>query len=175
LAEDTKVTQFDEVVAPHLSAAYNLARWLVGNVHDAEDLVQEACLRAFKSIEGFHGGNSRAWLLTIVRNTCYTWLRQNKVEQLTTPFDEAIHNMEDASRSPEALVLESADADRLREALEALPSEFREVIILRELEGMSYKEIAELTGVPTGTVMSRLARARQRLQHQLIHGVKEER
>jgi RNA polymerase sigma-70 factor (ECF subfamily) len=111
----------------------------------------------------------------IVRNTCYTWLRQNRVEQLTTPFDEAIHNMEDASRSPEALVLESADADRLREALEALPSEFREAIILRELEGMSYKEIAELTGVPTGTVMSRLARARQRLQHQLVHPAKEER
>ncbi len=164
MEEPDKLGRFEKTVLPHLSAAYNLARWLTRNDHDAEDLVQEACLRALKSFDGFRGGDARGWLLTIVRNRCYTWLQQNRLQELTTAFDEEIHTAEEHSRSPEALLLGSADARRVKDALEELPSEFREVIVLRELEGMSYKEIAGLCGIPIGTVMSRLARARQRLE-----------
>jgi len=165
---------FEEAVLPHLDSAYNLARWLVRNDHDAEDLVQEACLRALKSFEGFRGGDARAWLLTIVRNTCYTWLQQNRSQELTTVFDEEIHTAQEHSRNPEALLLESADARLVKDALEELPPEFREAIVLRELEGMSYKEIADVASVPVGTVMSRLARARERLQRQLTNSAKRE-
>ncbi len=164
MAEAKTLTSFEEIVLPHLGAAYNLARWLVRNDQDAEDLVQEACLRAFKAFHGFHGENSRAWLLVIVRNTCYSWLGRNRIQESMTVFDEEIHTTEEHVRDPESLLLESADAELLRKALEELPLEFREVIILRELEGMSYKEIADLAGIPVGTVMSRLARARQRLE-----------
>jgi RNA polymerase sigma-70 factor, ECF subfamily len=174
LAERQKLESFEEAVLPHLDAAYNLARWLTRNTHDAEDLVQEAYLRAFKSFDGFRGGNGRAWLLTIVRNTCYTWLKQNRKEQFTEVFDEEIHTVENESSNPETLMLESADAQLIGEALEELPLEFREAIVLREIEGMSYKEIAQLAGVPVGTVMSRLARARERLQRRVIHEVKKE-
>ncbi len=155
---------FEQVVLPHLGSAYNLARWLVRNDHDAEDLVQEACLRALKSFESFRGGDARGWLLTIVRNSCYTWLQQNRLQDRTTAFDEDLHTGEEQSRNPEALLLQSADAQLIHKALEELPSEFREVIVLREMEGMSYNEISGLCGVPLGTVMSRLARARQRLE-----------
>ncbi len=155
---------FEQVFLPHLTSAYNLARWLVRNDHDAEDLVQEACLRALKSFENFRGGDARAWLLTIVRNTCYTWLEQNRVQDRITAFDEELHTAEQQSRNPEALLLESMDARLIQKALEELPREFREAIVLREMEGMSYNEIAGLCGVPLGTVMSRLARARQRLE-----------
>jgi RNA polymerase sigma-70 factor, ECF subfamily len=165
---------FELAVLPHLDSAYNLARWLIRNDHDAEDLVQEACLRALKSFDGFRGGDSRAWLLTIVRNSCYTWLKRNRMDELTTAFEEEIHTTEDQSRSPEALLLERADSRVVQEALEALPPEFREAIILREVEGMSYKEIAGLCGVPVGTVMSRLARARQRLEGSLSGAVRKE-
>jgi RNA polymerase sigma factor (sigma-70 family) len=130
-------------------------------------------LRAFKSLDGFRGGDRRAWLLTIVRNTCYSWLQANHVQELTTAYDEAIHTVGDDSRNPETLLLESADHELLQEALEELPLEFREVIVLRELEGMSYKEIAGLVGIPVGTVMSRLARARERLERRLTPSVKE--
>jgi RNA polymerase sigma-70 factor (ECF subfamily) len=162
LQEQQKLDRFEQIVLPHLDAAYNLARWLTRNDADAEDVAQESVLRAFKFFGGFHGGDSRAWLLTIVRNTCYTWLQQNRAQELATPFDEEIHSVECAN--PETILLESADRQMLKNALEELPVEFREVIILRELEGLSYKEIANIIDVPVGTVMSRLARARKRLE-----------
>jgi RNA polymerase sigma factor (sigma-70 family) len=162
LPEQHKLARFEETVLPHLNAAYNLARWLVRNEVDAQDMVQEATLRAFKFFGGFRGGDSRAWLLTIVRNTCYTWLQQNRAQELTTPFDEEAHNVE--GHNPETILLESANRQMLKQVLEELPVEFREIVILRELEGLSYKEIAGIADVPVGTVMSRLARARKRLQ-----------
>ena len=174
MEEPDKLRCFERAVLPHLDSAYNLARWLIRNDHDAEDLVQEACLRALKSFEGFRGDDSRAWLLAIVRNRCYTWLEQNRLQESTTAFDEEIHTAEEHSQSPEALLLESADARRVKDALEELPPEFREAIVLRELEGMSYKEIARLCGIPVGTVMSRLARARQRLEQYFTGSVSEE-
>ena len=152
---------------PHLDAAYNLARWLTRNEHDAQDVVQDAFLRAFKYFGGFHGGNSRSWLLSIVRNTAYTWLQKNRKQELATVFDEEIHDIEDTASNPEVLLLNNSDQQEIRRAVEQLPVEFREVMILRELEGMSYKEIAEMTDVPIGTVMSRLARARKQLQQSL--------
>ncbi len=152
---------------PHLRAAYNLARWLARDVHDAEDIVQEAFVRAFGFFEGFHGQDARAWLLAIVRNTCYTWLRQNRSQPLETAFDEEVHSPEAGLLDPEALLVQEADSRLVQEALEALPRESREVLVLRELEGLSYKQISEVAGVPLGTVMSRLARARQALQARL--------
>ena len=174
MGEPDKLACFEQAVLPHLDSAYNLARWLIRNDQDAQDVVQEACLRALRSFEGFRGGDRRAWLLTIVRNSCYTWLQQNGLQELTTVFDEEIHTSQEHSRSPEALLLEKADARLVRDALEELPPEFREAIVLRELEGMSYKEIADVAGVPVGTVMSRLARARERLQRQLTSSAKRE-
>jgi RNA polymerase sigma factor (sigma-70 family) len=172
--EHTKRTRFEQAVLPHLDAAYNLARWLTRNDQDAEDVVQEACLRAFKFFGGFHGGASRAWLLAIVRNTCYTWLQHNRAHELTTTFDETIHDVACDTLNPETLLLHRADAQVLRQALEALPVEFREVVILRELEGLSYKEIADIADIPLGTVMSRLARARKRLQRDLSDRISKE-
>jgi RNA polymerase sigma-70 factor, ECF subfamily len=174
LADPNQLKSFEEAMVPHLPAAYNLARWLARNDHDAEDLVQEAYLRALRSFDGFRGGDGRAWLLTIVRNTCYTWLRQHRMEDLTELFDEEIHTLERDSSNPETLLLGAADARMLRQALEELPVEFREVLVLRELEGMSYREIADLMSVPVGTVMSRLARGRERLERQLTHSAKKE-
>ena len=162
MPEENRLARFEDVVLPHLDAAYNLARWLTRNDADAEDVVQEASLRAFKFFGGYHGGDSRAWLLTIVRNTCYTWLEQNRAHELTIPFDEELHGREESN--PETRLIEGADRQMLKEALESLPVEFREVVILRELEGLSYKEIAGIADIPVGTVMSRLARARKRLQ-----------
>jgi RNA polymerase sigma factor (sigma-70 family) len=158
-------TGFEQAVLPHLDAAYNLARWLTRNDQDAEDVAQEACLRAMRFFDGFHGGSIRPWLLTIVRNTYLTWLRKNKTEE-TAPLDE----IESAASNPEELLLGQVDGAALRRALDALPSEYREAIVLRELEEMSYKEIASVAGVPIGTVMSRLARARRRLQELLLEG-----
>jgi len=140
-----------------------LARWLTRDDHDAEDVVQEAYLRAWKFFGGFSGGESRAWLLTIVRNTCYTWLHQNRAHELTVVFDEEIHSSASESANPETLLLHRANQQVFRDALEALPVAFREVVVLRELEGLSYKEIAAIADLPLGTVMSRLARARARL------------
>ena len=165
LPEENKLARFEQAVLPHLDAAYNLARWLTRNDADAEDVVQEAALRAFKFFGGFRGGDGRAWLLTIVRNACYTWLRQNRAHELEAPFDEEAHGVE--GDNPETILLEGADRQMLKEALEELPLEFREAIVLRELEGLSYKEIAAVADVPLGTVMSRLARARKRLQLRL--------
>jgi len=158
---------FEQTVLPHLNAAYNLARWLTRNDQDAEDVVQEAYVRAWKFFGSFHGGESRPWLLTIVRNTCYTWLQHNRAQELMTIFDEEIHSSGGEVSNPETLLLQRVNTQVLRQALEALPEEFREAVILRELEGLSYKDIAAIADVPLGTVMSRLARARQRLQHWL--------
>jgi len=166
--EPTTRTRFEDAVLPHLNAAYNLARWLTRNDQDAEDVVQEAYVRAWKFFGSFHGGESRPWLLTIVRRTCYTWLQHNRAHAEVTAFDDERHSVASAEANPETLLLHRVDAQELRHALEALPLEFREVIILRELEDCSYKEIAAITDVPLGTVMSRLARARQRLQHGLV-------
>ena len=152
---------------PHLPAAYNLARWLVHNDQDAEDVVQEAYLRAFKFFGGYRGGESRTWLLTIVRNTCYSWLQRNRARELTEPIDET---HEDASldfANPERRLLQDADVQMVRAALAELPIEFREVMVMRELEELSYKEIAAIADLPIGTVMSRLARGRKRL-HSLL-------
>jgi RNA polymerase sigma-70 factor (ECF subfamily) len=158
-----KLARFEQTISPHLDAAYNLARWLTRNEHDAQDMVQEAYLRAFKFLDAFHGVDARAWLLTIVRNVCYTWLEQNRAHE-TTLFDEEIHSSDSNSFNPATLALQSADHEIIRNALDQLPVEFREVVVLRELEGFSYKEIAEIAKIPTGTVMSRLARARERLK-----------
>ncbi len=162
-----RVTRFEQLVLPHWQAAYNLARWLTGQNQDAEDVVQEAYLRAFKLFDGFHGEDSRAWLLTIVRRTAYTWLRRNREHDLTISLDEELHSLDSELATSDTLLPQIADQQLLREALEALPVAFREVIILHELEELSYKEIAVVAEIPLGTVMSRLARARQRLQQYL--------
>jgi RNA polymerase sigma-70 factor (ECF subfamily) len=160
--------KFEQVVLPHLDAAFNLARWLAGNDHDAQDIVQEAFLRAFRFMGGFRGGNSRSWLLTIVRNTAYTWLRKHHAPAVVHLEAEELAEIEDPSAlAGDVALLQSADASQLRSMLEQLPVEFREAIVLRELEGLSYKEIAEVADVPIGTVMSRLARARRQLQELL--------
>jgi RNA polymerase sigma-70 factor (ECF subfamily) len=159
---------FEQAVLPHLDAAYNLARWLMRNDQDAEDMVQEACLRALRFFGGYRGTDGRAWLLTIVRNTCYSWLRHHRAHDLMTPFDEDAHSAAGESSDPEALSQRHVEAELLSQAVEALPVEFREVIVLRELEGLSYKQIALIADVPIGTVMSRLARARRRLHECLV-------
>jgi RNA polymerase sigma factor (sigma-70 family) len=172
--KDERLARFEQAILPHLGAAYNLARWLTRNADDADDVVQEAYLRAYQFFDGFHGGDGRAWLLRIVRNTCYTWLDKNRPRQPTTTFDEAKHSAGVAEPGPEAPLMASEDRDLLRQTLAELPEEFREAIVLRELEGMSYKEIAAVTGAPIGTVMSRLARARERLQEGLARRRSEE-
>jgi RNA polymerase sigma factor (sigma-70 family) len=162
-----KLARFEQIIVPHLNAAYNLARWLTRDGPDAEDLVQEAYLRAFRSFETFQGdasnGDGRAWLLAIVRNTCFTWLKR-KNDQPVVEFDEQLHIPADESPDAESILVDQADLSCLQDCIEALPVEFREVVILRELEELSYKEIADVARVPIGTVMSRLARARTRLQ-----------
>jgi RNA polymerase sigma factor (sigma-70 family) len=155
---------FDEAVLPHLDAAYNLARWLTRNDYDAQDVVQEAYLRAFRFFDGFRGPDARAWLLTIVRNTCYTWLRRNRPPEISGDFEEAMNDIESNEPDPETAQVLKDQQRLVNEAIEELPIEFREVIVLRELEELSYKEIAAVAGIPIGTVMSRLARARKRLQ-----------
>jgi RNA polymerase sigma factor (sigma-70 family) len=165
--DKSTLRRFERAVLPHLPAAYNLARWLTRNDHDAEDVVQEAYVRALRFFDGFHGGDSRPWLLAIVRHTCYTWLQHNRGHELMTGFDEAIHSLDGGAANPETLLLQLTNQLLLRQVLEELPVEFREVIILREFEGLSYKEIAAIADLPMGTVMSRLARARKRLQQTL--------
>ncbi|MFY9801747.1 MAG: sigma-70 family RNA polymerase sigma factor [Candidatus Acidiferrales bacterium] len=165
---------FEQVVLPHMDAAYNLARWLVRNSHDAEDIVQEAYLRAFKFFGGYQGGNSRAWLLKIVRNASYSFLETNRPADLALEFDETIHTPEVAQPDAETALLQAADGRMLREALDELPVQFREIVILRELEEMSYKEIAAMTDVPIGTVMSGLARARGQLKKSLLRAKERE-
>jgi RNA polymerase sigma factor (sigma-70 family) len=165
--DESTIRRFEQAVLPHLAAAYNLARWLTRNDHDAEDVVQEAYVRAFKYFHGFHGGDCRPWLLAIVRHTCYTWLQHNRGPELTPGFEEGMQNLDGKATNPETLLLHRTNQLLLRQALEELPVEFREIIVLRELEGLSYKEIAATADLPVGTVMSRLARARKRLQQAL--------
>jgi RNA polymerase sigma-70 factor (ECF subfamily) len=156
-----------EQLLSNLNAAYNLARWLTRNDADAEDVVQEAYLRALKHFGSFHGSDVRPWLLAIVRNTFYTWLQQNRAPERQLPFDDEIHFAEDDHLNPEQLLVQKASSNLVRHAIEELPAEFREVIVLRELEGLSYKQIADVTENPVGTVMSRLSRARKRLERSL--------
>ena len=159
--------RFEQQVLPYVDAAFNLARWLLRGRADAEDVTQEALLRACRFFRGFHGGNARAWLLQIVRNTCYTWLDKNRPMELSTEFDEEIHLQ--ACATPENLAIAGDDRERLTLALETLPPRFREVLVLRELEGCSYKEIAAITSLPNGTVMSSLSRARRQLHSALVN------
>jgi RNA polymerase sigma-70 factor (ECF subfamily) len=164
LEEQDKLARFEQSIMPHMNAAYNLARWLAGNDSDAQDVVQEAYLRAFKFLNGFRGGDSRSWLLRIVRNAFYDWLKRNRREETATSFDEELHSAGDETGMPDTLLLEKADHELVRAAIGDLPREFREILVLRELEGFSYKEIADIAEVPLGTVMSRLARAREHLR-----------
>lgn len=153
---------FEDIFLPHLDAAYNLARWLTRDPVDADDVVQEAYMRAFKFFSGFRGGDSRAWILKIVRNTCYTWLEKNRPREIVYELDEDL--LEAETENPETRLIENVDRELLRRLLEELPASFREIVVLRDIEGLSYKEIAAVTELPLGTVMSRLARARKRLQ-----------
>ena len=152
--------RFESTVLVHLDAAYNLARWLTGNDHDAQDVVQDACVRAFRAFDQYRGGDARAWLLAIARNTAFTWIKGRKNVQ---ELDDELHEAVDEQIDPQAIVMRAADAQRVRQAIEHLPPELRSVIVLREMEELSYKEIAGALSVPIGTVMSRLYRGRERL------------
>ena len=166
--ESSELARFEAVVLPHLDTAYTLARYLTRNAHDAEDVVQDACLRALTYFDGFRGEegtSARAWLLAIVRNTAFSSVRRQSPDALE--FDEVQHSGAVADVHPEAALLRSAAKETLGAALDRLAPEFREVIVLRELEGLSYKEISDVAGVPVGTVMSRLSRARARLREAL--------
>ncbi len=151
---------FDEIVLPHLDAAYRLARWQMRNEHDAEDVVQEASLRAFRYFRTFTGGNGRAWFLRIVRHTCWSW-RGHSMQPPTDPFDEEQHSGDRQSSDPETLLLQTDDVNSIDRAMSDLPDRFRELLVLRELEGLSYRELADEMDIPMGTVMSSLSRARQ--------------
>ncbi len=153
---------FEEVVLPHLDAAYRLARWLMRNEHDAEDVVQEASLRAFRYFRTFAGGNGRAWFLRIVRNTCHGGWKP--IQAMTDPFDEERHSAAQSSNSPETLLLRTDVAERIERAIDSLPDRFRELLILREMEGLTYRELADVMDIPIGTVMSGLSRAREALR-----------
>jgi RNA polymerase sigma-70 factor, ECF subfamily len=157
---------FDEVVLPHLDAASRLARWLIRNEHDAEDAVQEASLRAFRYFRTFTGGNGRAWFLRIVRNTC-CGRRGHSLQAPTDPFDEARHSSARPTTDPEMLLLQTDDVTLIEQAMRNLPDRFRELLVLRELEGLSYRELADEMGIPIGTVMSSLSRARRALRSAL--------
>jgi RNA polymerase sigma-70 factor (ECF subfamily) len=167
MLEHGQPSNFEQDVLPHLDAAYNLARWLMRNEQDAQDIVQEAYLRAFRFFPGFRGGNARAWVMKIVRNICFTWLHANRPLQAATEFDDNFLPPDYHAPNPEELLLQSDSGTLLQQALENLPASLREVLILREIEGMSYREIADVTGVPLGTVMSSLSRARGRLRQTL--------
>ena len=165
---------FDEIVLPHLDAAYRLARWLMRNEHDAEDVVQEASLRAFRYFRTFAGGNGRAWFLSIVRNTCRSW-RSRSVQALTDPFDEEQeqHSGAQPASDPETLLLHTDAVTLIERTLSTLPDRFREVLVLRELEDLSYREMADVMGIPIGTVMSSLSRARQGLRSAVNNELKQ--
>jgi RNA polymerase sigma-70 factor, ECF subfamily len=172
LPQDDRRRRFELLALPHLDAAYNLARWLAGNTTDAEDMVQEAYLRAYRYFDSYRGDNMRVWLLTIVRNSFMSWARENRSARLTFQGDTAEPGEAEAGEimwgnkphDPEALLMKSIDSQTLNRLMEELPTEYREVLLLREVEDLSYKEIAAVADVPIGTVMSRLARARQALR-----------
>ena len=168
---DTKVRSFELTMWPHMRAAYNLARWLVRNDQDAEDIVQDSFLKAYKAQESFRGNDSRVWMLSIVRNTALDFLRRYKARPTVSLGDQA-HEPEDDAADPERGLLERTRREQVRNAISHLEPEFREVIVLREIEGLSYKEIASVLSIPMGTVMSRLSRARNLLLVELS-GAKE--
>jgi RNA polymerase sigma-70 factor (ECF subfamily) len=162
--------EFEDVFLPYLDAAYNLARWLTHDPSDADDVVQESYMRAFTSFEAYRGGDSRSWILRIVRNTCYSWLQKNRPREIVYELSDEIL---EEKPSPEIEMIENSERLLLRQQIEGLPAPFREVIVLRDIEGMSYKDIAAVIELPVGTVMSRLARGRERLQKSLevrLHG-----
>jgi RNA polymerase sigma factor (sigma-70 family) len=169
---DDRHRRFERLALPHIDAAHNLARWLAGNTTDAEDVVQDAYLRAYRYFDSFQGGNFRVWLLTIVRNAFMTWVKENRSGRMMFVPDTPVADNADKEetmwgsrpRDPEALLLESIDSRTLGRLMEQLPTEYREVLLLREVEDLAYKEIAEVTGMPIGTVMSRLSRARLNLR-----------
>lgn len=165
-------TDFADVVLPHLDAAYNLARWLAWNEDDAEDVVQEACVRALRYFRTFSGGNSRAWFLRIVRNTCYSWYHHSQRPPVEV-FDEDVHSGSQLTMNPETLTLQAADAALIEHAMRDLPDRVRELLVLRELEGLSYQELADVMGVPIGTVMSGLSRARLAFRRSLSTRLKQ--
>jgi RNA polymerase sigma-70 factor (ECF subfamily) len=169
LVEQARLRRFNEIAVPHLDAAYNLARWLTRNEHDAEDVVQEAYLRAFKFFDGYRGGDARAWILKIVRHTCFTWLARNRPTEVVASDeeddDERAAAMQGAPRNdPETQLLQRLDSELLNRLIDQLATPYREILVLREIEDLSYREIAEVLALPIGTVMSRLARARAKLQ-----------
>jgi RNA polymerase sigma-70 factor, ECF subfamily len=162
--------RFEALARPNMAAAYNLALWLTRNRSDAEDVVQEAFLRAFKFFDGYRGGDARAWLLQIVRNSAHTWLRANRSASAERELPETAEALAMPSDDPAELTASMAAAQQLRQAIAALPVDYREVLILREFEGLSYREIAEVVSAPIGTVMSRLSRARDRLAASVLAG-----
>jgi RNA polymerase sigma factor (sigma-70 family) len=171
LVQHDRKRRFELLALPHLDAAFNLARWLAGNTADAEDVVQEAYLRAYRYFDAWQGGNFRVWLLTIVRNSFFTWAKENRSSRLAFHAETPAADSPEIEttwgtppRDPEALLMERIDSQTLTRLMERLPTEYREVLLLREVEDLAYKEIAEVTGVPIGTVMSRLARARLALR-----------
>jgi RNA polymerase sigma factor (sigma-70 family) len=164
LTSQEKLRRFEEQISPHLKSAYNLAKWLTRRHEDAEDIVQEAFLRAFSAFESFRGEDARPWLLTIVRNTSMTWLKRNRTAGATIGFEQSLEDPIERSPDPEEILLISCDREQVTQALEQLPSDFREAVVLREMEGLSYREISAIIGVPLGTVMSRLSRGRDSLR-----------
>jgi RNA polymerase sigma-70 factor, ECF subfamily len=174
VANADTLVRFEQAVMPHLNAAYNLARWLMRNQHDAEDAVQDAYLRAFRFFDSFDGQDARAWLLAIVRNRCRTALEQTSRRTAVAEFDEGKHALDTNAPDPESMTLRKAEVQSLRACIDGLPAEYREVVILRELEQLSYREVATVAAVPVGTVMSRLSRARVRLQECIASRVKRE-
>jgi len=167
-----RLIRFEQQISPHLKSAYNLARWLTRSHEDAEDVVQEAFLRAFSAFENLRSDDGKPWLLAIVRNTCLTWMKRNRTPSATVGLDGQAEDRREPSPGPEEILLISLDREEVRRALEQLPSEFREAVVLRELEGLSYKEIATAVGVPLGTVMSRLSRGREWLRR-ILSGTRE--
>jgi RNA polymerase sigma factor (sigma-70 family) len=168
LTSQEKLCRFEEQISPHLKSAYNLAKWLTRRHEDAEDVVQEAFLRAFLAFESLRGEDAKPWLLTIVRNTSMTWLRRNRNVRATVAFEDTIESPSEPSPGPEEILLMSCDREQVRQALEQLPLDFREAVVLREMEGLSYREIATTIGIPLGTVMSRLSRGREWLKRILL-------
>ena len=162
-----ETSAFEQLMLSHLDSAYNLACWLLRDSHDAEDAVQDACLRAFRAFSGFRGGDGRAWLLTIVRNVCYSRLRQGRRGPEEVPFEEDLHGSPGDQGESNAQAWVEVKGELLRKAMERLPAEYREVIVLHDAEGLTYREIASVAGIPLGTVMSRLARGRGKLQAEL--------